>query len=214
MAGYAKFMKLPDGTYGARLELKDVQNPNRYQKFICTGKDLYQFEPEQKKIMVNALPARQKNQAPDDGPLPFLFGMKADVARQRYDFEVLEDKKNPAAAQWYTYLSVIPKDPRDRADFTTATLSILNKATPTIPQDMPAQIRWIEPNKNQVTWNIKKLERNGLGPANRADFARPEVPAGWQLVQAQPAAAGGPPQGAVPGVPAGNPRVIRNQNPN
>jgi TIGR03009 family protein len=200
LEGHAKFMKLPDGTYGASLYLQNKNNPESYERYICTGRRVYVFRPHEKAINVYDLPPKQAGQLPDDGALPFLFGMKAQTARQRYDLRLSREN------EWYTYVDALPRYPRDQNDFIYSRLTIMNREHPSVgvPRDMPRQIYWVEPNKVEVTWDITHVQRNVPGSVNRADFQKPDLPRGWTLKNET---------NTTSAPPVGQPRVIRQQGP-
>jgi TIGR03009 family protein len=201
--GWAKFMKFPDGGVGAHLYLVNPQNPNDYDRIVFTGTYIYQFRPQDKTVNVIPIQPQKAGKAPDDGPLPFLFGMKAETATKRYQLTILSKPKD---AEWYTHVQVIPNFGPDQQDFQRAEVAILNKDTQAIPKDMPKRIFYVEPNNVQVSWDIDEIQRNPIGKIQRIDFAAPDVPKGWEKV-IQPVQ---PP----PGQPTSQPRVIRNQSPN
>lgn len=198
LVGYAKFMRLSNGEYAARLELRSPEDPNRYEKYICTGGYIYVFRPEEKLILVYTVPRQQAGQLPDDGALPFLFGMKAEVAKQRYRLRITKETEH------YTYVDVLPVYPRDKADFTYARLAILNKDYPGLPKDLPKEIYWIEPTQVEVRWDITRLQRDVPGTVQRSDFVKPELPPGWQW-KSEASSSAAPPPASRP------PTVIRNQ---
>src|SRR6516165_726209 len=72
--GEAKFMKLPDGSFGVRIELANPQDPSDFERFIYTGTHLYQLRSREKVVNVVPISPQQVSSAPDDGPLGFLFG--------------------------------------------------------------------------------------------------------------------------------------------
>jgi TIGR03009 family protein len=174
LVGYAKFMRLSNGEYAARLELRSQEDPNRYEKYICTGGYIYVFRPEEKTILVYTVPKQQAGQLPDDGALPFLFGMKAELAKKRYNLRITKE------TEFYTYVEVHPLYPRDKADFTFARLAILNKEYPNLPKDLPKEIFWVEPTQVEVKWDITKLQRDVPGAVQRTEFLKPDLPQGWQ----------------------------------
>lgn len=170
LEGTAKFMQQADGSYLARLHLEDKGNKNRYETYICTGSHIYVVRPEEKSIYAYSLPVKQQKQLPDDGPMPFLFGMKAETAKKRYQLKLAAKQD-----EFYTYVDVLPNFARDQADFTYARLAILNKTF------LPAQIYWVEPNKVEVTWDVGDFQKNVLGPEHRPEFNQPKLPPGWEL---------------------------------
>lgn len=54
------------------------------QKWVCTGKDIYIIHETQKLFDYIEIPPQQQGRNIINGPLPFLFGMKAEHAKARY----------------------------------------------------------------------------------------------------------------------------------
>ncbi len=44
------------------------------EHWICDGKDIYEFVPDEKKLKVHPLPKEMQGDAIADGPVPFIFG--------------------------------------------------------------------------------------------------------------------------------------------
>lgn len=67
----------PDGTpYKVQADGK--------QRWICTGKQVFIIHDDQKLFDKIDIPAQQQGKNIINGPLPFLFGLKAEQAKQRY----------------------------------------------------------------------------------------------------------------------------------
>jgi TIGR03009 family protein len=64
------------------------------QRWICNGKDIYIIDDDQKLYDVIHIPLQQQGRNIINGPLPFLFGMKAQQAKARYNLS-LGDKHSP-----------------------------------------------------------------------------------------------------------------------
>jgi TIGR03009 family protein len=175
LVGSAKFLRLPDGTYGAKLDLQSQDNPNRYERYVSTGRAIYVYRPDEKAVYVYDLPAQTTGRPPDDGAMPFLVGMKAATAKKRYTMKISKIDEN------YTYLEIYPNFDRDRADFIYAKLSLFNKDWPKWPKDTPYYVYWVEPNNVEVRWDIKQLQRDVPGSVDRREFDKPTLPPGWQL---------------------------------
>jgi TIGR03009 family protein len=185
--GVAKYMKANDGgrlTNLAMLEMRKKDKQEVWEKFVCTGTLLYQYVPSQKEIRVHQLPPPKPGQVADDNFLSFLFGMKAEEAKRRYDLKFVKED------QYYFYVEILPRFDADKADFQKARL-VLNKDS-----FLPRQLWFEQPNGDTVTWDVPKLELNAQ--INRQEFDRPQVPQGWKQVQAPT-----PKSGEAP------PRVIR-----
>jgi TIGR03009 family protein len=174
--GTARYMK-PNL---ASLEMQKKDKPDQTQKFVCSGQMLYEYAPAQKEIRAHPLPAPKPGQVSDDNFLSFLFGMKAEEAKRRYDIKVAKED------QWYVYLDVLPRFDADKADFQRARL-VLNKDT-----FMPRQLWFEQPNKDTVTWDIPKIETKV--PLKREEFLVPAVPQGWTMKQVSRASDMPPPR--------------------
>jgi TIGR03009 family protein len=172
----------------ASLEMHKKNKPEVYEKLLSSGNFVYQWVPASRVINVYELPPGQKA---DDNLLSFLFGMKAEEAKQRYDLKLVKED------QWYFYVEVTPKRLEDKVDFQRARLVF------TASTFLPRQV-WLEdPNGNEVTWDLTKVATNvRLDPTLFAPPTQP--PAGWNMIKV-PRAESRPRQDVQP------PRVIRNQ---
>jgi TIGR03009 family protein len=157
----------------AVLELHKDNNVQVFEKYICTGNNLYQYVPTSKVVHVYELPTPKPGQpATDDNFLSFFFGMKAEEAKRRYDLKLVQDvdQNNP----WYFYIEVLPKLPVDKADFSKARL-VLNASN-----FLPRQVWFEQPNGNELTWDLPKVDRDVR--MDRTEFAPPTAPPpGWRM---------------------------------
>ena len=108
--------------------------------------------------------------------------MKAEEAKRRYDLTLVKQD------QYYTYIAIKPRFDADKADFQQARL-VLNKDS-----FLPRQLWFEQPNGNEVTWDIPKIQSNAT--LDRKEFGVPQTPPGWTFVRQPPA-----------------PRVVRPQTP-
>jgi TIGR03009 family protein len=165
-AGKALYMK-PNL---AVLEMQNKANPQKYEKFLCTGTFLYQWVPSSKVINVYELPKPQPGQQAQNDFLSFFFGMKAEEAKQRYDLKLIKED------QWYVYIEVLPKLAADKADFAKARL-VLNQNT-----FLPRQVWFEQVNGNEVMWDLPKAQRDL--PVDRNEFMAPgKLPPDWNMVK-------------------------------
>jgi TIGR03009 family protein len=165
--GKAKYLK-PNL---AMLEMHKTGAPEVFEKFVCTGTYLYEYVPSNKVIRVHELPPPKPGQVSDDNFLSFLFGMKAEEAKRRYDLTLVKED------QYYIYIMIVPRFPADKADFQKARLVLTSNSF------MPCQLWFEQPNGNEVQWDMPRLQTN---PAlNRQEFMAPAVPAGWSQMRVQ-----------------------------
>jgi TIGR03009 family protein len=161
----------------ALLQLDRKDDPERSEKYICTGAVLYRFAPAQKTIFVHKLRG-----GADDSFLDNFFQLKAESMRKRYDMTlVMPDDPN------YIYFDLKPKMEADKAEFQRARLVLYKK------NYLPAQLWFEEPNGNHHTWELTHVTAND--PAVKpAEFVAPEKPKGWEIKEVKETDADTPPR--------------------
>jgi TIGR03009 family protein len=172
--GIAKYMKGQGKELSkASLELHNLKKKGVFEKYLCTGDRLYEWDGGGKVIRVHNLPQPKAGQIADDNFLSFVFGMKAADARNRFNLSWIADPQHNN--KYYYYFMIEPKTAADKADFTKARLTL------TVDKMMPRQLWFHKPNGDEVTWDFPTV----ITPANiaAADFAQPQLPAGWQWQQ-------------------------------
>ena len=168
--GHAKYMKLNNKEDGIRAcyELHKATNPNIYDKYICTGTEVYEYAPANNVVRVHKIPKGNQAGLPQENILSFLFGLGAEHVKARCKMEL--DPKAPMDG--YHYILIRPKPGKD-VDFTIARLALHRS------NHLPAQFWYVMPNGSDMTWNFTKLQINEQIPPR---FFHPEVPAGWRVV--------------------------------
>jgi TIGR03009 family protein len=178
----------------ATLLLVRTDKKEIYEKWICSGTSIYQFVPAEKKIVIHQLPPKKDGAVSDENFLGFMFGMKADDAKKRYNLQISSGKEND---QYYVYIDIQPREDRDKADFEVARL-VLNKDT-----YLPRQLWFRHPNGNETTWNIPQA-KSGV-QIDRREFQAPQAPKDWSMVQGVKAS------DVKAGDPKTQPRIVRPQ---
>jgi TIGR03009 family protein len=171
LVGYAAYKKAGSGPSAlnlAMLEMRPEGKQEVREKFVCTGTFLYQFLPAQKEIKVYELPKPKPGQVAEDTFLSFMFGMKAEEARRRYDLKLFKE------TEYYIYVDVLPRFPADRADFQRARL-VLNRSN-----FLPRQLWFEHPNGDEVIWDIPRIQSGA--ELDRRLFDPPQTPPGWRVV--------------------------------
>jgi TIGR03009 family protein len=172
----------------------DPQDPKkrygiREETIICGQNEVWQYLHPAKEIFVHPLAKEQRQRALDEGPLPFLFNMKAAEAEARYDMKLQgEDQK------YYSVL-VYPKLAADKEAFRVAQI-ILDKQWL-----LPVRITLISPDKK----SSKDFQFEHVLPNAEVEASwfvgRPVK--GWKLVRnPQAVAAPAADVGARPAPPA------------
>jgi TIGR03009 family protein len=88
----------------------------RVETIVCAQNEVWQYLYETKQIFVFPLAKGERQRALEEGPLPFLFNMKAQEAEARYEMSLVGQN-----AQYYA-VKVIPKLKEDQESFKTALL--------------------------------------------------------------------------------------------
>jgi TIGR03009 family protein len=175
-----------------------------YERIICTGSEVWQYRSDTQQIFIFPLEKDEEKKAIEEGPLPFLFNMRAEDARRRYQMTLLnEDKKNNVYG-----VSIKPKIKEDQESFSRAFVNLNRDYL------LPVRIVLISPDgkskkdfrlgpmypNHQV--NAKNFEGKALGPPwrvvrNPAGQDRPGIRRARRGDQANPAAARERPEGAA-----------------
>ncbi len=195
--GYLRFKKPDKGVY----KIDDEEGEGEH--WICDGVSIYEYDPKQKLVIERRLPPHLQGKAIVDGPLPFIFGAKAEKLKARYFMrlsipkDAQEQQRRAQAGQ--IWIEAYPRFQKDAANFSRADL-ILKQETM-----LPLAIRITLPGGKKTTDHIfKESKVNGFWN-NLVNDIKPTVPFGWKMVQAQPEQQpqGNPPRAAQ--VPAGPP---------
>ncbi len=85
-----------------------------YERIVCTGPEIWHYRFDKSQIFIYPLDKEAQRKALDEGPLPFLFNMKAQNALERYQMS-LQGENNKV------YFVVIkPRLKEDQENFSTA----------------------------------------------------------------------------------------------
>jgi TIGR03009 family protein len=90
--------------------------------WTCDGKSMFQVDADKKEVLETPLPPQMQGIAIADGPLPFVFGAKAEALKQRYFIKNITNtvaQKDAATSIW---LEVRPKLQKDAANFSMVEL--------------------------------------------------------------------------------------------
>jgi TIGR03009 family protein len=93
--------------------------PDEPERWICNGKKVIKINDKEKTYEEVQIPPESQGQNIIDGPLPFIWGMKAEKAKLRYKLKLLEHK-DPEEI----WLEVKPRNPGDSANWVKAKVII------------------------------------------------------------------------------------------
>jgi len=155
-------------------QAKWVPQPNIVgEHYVCDGKNVYEYRHDQKQLMVRPIPLDMQGQAIVDGPLPFLFGAKAEKLKQRYWLKVQDQ---PDTTQ--IWLVAFPKFQSDKANYDQVRLS-LDRAS-MLPRAMEMHM----PDKSRQTYifDLGKASVNAPFQKIKNLFQAPRTPFGWKRI--------------------------------
>jgi TIGR03009 family protein len=95
-----KMQEQPDPKDKRKKQLVPLQKNNQFvsvpfERIVCTGVEVWQYRYDVKQIFIFPLDKDQRKRALEEGPLPFLFNLRAVDAQQRYEMTLKrEDKKS------------------------------------------------------------------------------------------------------------------------
>jgi TIGR03009 family protein len=179
---YLDFKKIKT-TRDARGKLAPVADPKDPKKrwttpqetIICGAEEVWQYLYPVKQIFVYPLAKEQRQRALDEGPLPFLFNMKAQEAKARYNMKLIGQNEK--------YYSILV-EPRLKED-----MEAFKKAQVVLDTEylLPVRIALISPdNKSSKDFRVEHINPNA--PVQDAWFqGRPLKE--WKLTRNQVAPA-------------------------
>jgi TIGR03009 family protein len=174
---YKKYILGPDGKPitetdpGGKPRAKLEKDPERW--LICTGTEVLQYTWASKSVNVYPLDKQIQKKALQEGPLPFLFNMKAEEAKQRYGMWLYKEFDNEYL------IDIAPRNELDRDAFQQARVW-LNKKT-----FLPNQI-WLVKNGGKEREEYKLSGPNDmvvLNPQWKQDHFKFQMFQGWKTIK-------------------------------
>jgi TIGR03009 family protein len=165
-------------------EPKDNKHPKaegeKGEHWICDGEAVYYFDHLNKVLRKTVLPPIMQGKAIADGPLPFVFGAKAEKIKQRYWLHALPSKESDNEIR----LAAVPKTREDAANYKEILIiidydSYLPKAMTVFMPNYDAKL-----NPAKETYIFSKREENiaaALWEKLQGEFFEPKTPGGWKL---------------------------------
>ncbi len=152
--------------------LKDSDgNDLRGEHWICDGRSVFVFDSITKRLTEEELPEEMRGKAIADGPLPFVFGAKADKLKQRYWIRPVKPPEGAVGEYW---LEAWPRRREDAANFQRIDLILDEK------DFLPKAMKMVSPGGGERTvyqFSDRKVN-DPLGIFQR-DFSKPSTPRGW-----------------------------------
>ncbi len=167
------------------------------EHWVCNGTSIYEFRHGERQLRETKLPPELRGKAISDGPLPFVFGAKADTLKKRYVMRILP---TPAGVADQVWLEALPRSQADAANFSKVELILGARDL------IPFAIRIYKPGGQdqdvyQFNQNSSLIDK-GLDLIR--DFSKPVTPLGYTFILEDAGAA--PAAAQQSAVPASQPR--------
>lgn len=122
----------------------------REEKWLSTGKEIYQVDPVNKKAVVYPIPDKAQGRNIMDGPLPFLLGMPPQKAIARFRLSIAtfkrDGKEHIRNNERDVCLKVYPRWKSDAANYREANVILQKKNN-----YLPSAVQLVDPSGNRKT---------------------------------------------------------------
>ena len=163
------------------------QDANFGEHWVCDGIRVFEFDARNKRVIERELPPNMKGKAIADGPLPFLFGAKAETIKARYWVRGL-----PQGGNGKYWLEAVPKSRQDAQNFKMVHIVLDEKTF------LPEMLQTFAPNfdgkanTSRTTYQFAEHEVTDTGlnlleltkrlNLFATNFYEPKIPSGWKKV--------------------------------
>jgi len=164
----------------------EVRGADSGEHWVCNGESIYEFRHTDRQLRETKLPAEMRGKAISDGPLPFVFGAKAETLKRRYWMRLV----TPPDAKDQIWLEALPRFQADAANFSKVELILQARDLMPFaiqiykPGGQDRDVYQFDPRTNLIDKGLDMIR----------DFAKPMTPFGYKYVledlQAQAAPGG------------------------
>ncbi len=151
-----------------------VEVTENLEHWVCDGKAIHEFKPDpdgkKGEHLIHLIPKEMQGEAIADGPVPFIFGAKADKLKARY---WLRDGTPEEEVGKHIWLDVFPKFQHDAANFRHVKV-VLNP-----DYSLYALMIELPSGKQKTTFLFEKIVTNDFFGGIKGDFDPPKTPRGW-----------------------------------
>ena len=164
--------------WGATAGRYEPQPAGTGEHWVCNGESIYEFRHTEKQLLETKLPPEMRGKAISDGPLPFVFGAKADTLKKRYWMRII----TPRDIRDQVWLEALPRYQVDAANFSKVELILQARDLMPFaiqifkPGGQDRDVYQFDPNTNLIDKGLDLIR----------DFARPTTPFGYTHVVQDP----------------------------
>ncbi len=163
----------------------EIRSGEAGEHWVCNGESIYEFRHTDRQLRETKLPPEMRGKAISDGPLPFVFGARADTLRKRYWMRII----TPPEVRDQVWLEALPRYQADAANFSKVELILQARDL------MPFAIQIYKPGgqDRDVYQFDPRTSLIDKGLDMLRDFAKPTTPFGYKYVLEDLQAQAGPP---------------------
>jgi len=139
------------------------------ERILCTGDEVWQYKSDTRQIFIYPLNEGEAEKAIEEGPLPFLFNMKAESAKKRYVMELMSEDEKAYG------ISITPRLDVDKESFSQAFVQLDRKYL------LPIRIVLVSPDgKSKKDFQLGPVEPNK--PVADSNFQGQPL-ANWKVIR-------------------------------
>lgn len=144
------------------------------EHWVCNGESIYEFRHNERQLRETRLPPEMRGKAISDGPLPFVFGAKADTLKKRYWMRLI----TPPEVRDQIWLESLPRYQADAANFSKVELILQARDLMPFaiqiykPGGQDRDVYQFDPRTNFIDKGLDMIR----------DFAKPVTPFGYKYV--------------------------------
>ena len=159
----------------------DERKEGNQEKWICDGRAIYEFDFANKRLNEMEIPTEMQGDGLANSPLPFLFGVKKEVLKERYWIRVI----TPQGVEDEYWLEAWPKRIDDARTYKKLEIVLARKDF--LPKSLHLYLSNYDEVKNPVSrafeFGNRKInsQLSGLQQFLRR-FVRPQTPIGWKRI--------------------------------
>jgi TIGR03009 family protein len=152
----------------------EVRPSDTGEHWVCNGESIYEFRHTERQLRETKLPPDMRGMAISDGPLPFVFGAKADTLKKRYWMRIV----TPPDVRDQIWLEALPKEQADAANFSKVELILQARDLMPFaiqiykPAGQDRDVYQFDPRTNLIDKGLDMIR----------DFAKPMTPFGYKYV--------------------------------
>jgi TIGR03009 family protein len=101
----------------------ELRGGEQGEHWVCNGESIYEFRHADRQLHETKLPPEMRGKAISDGPLPFVFGAKAETLKKRYWMRII----TPPQVTDQIWLEALPRFQADAANFSKVELILRSR---------------------------------------------------------------------------------------